>query len=133
MSSEQVTANITARSPATNGQQQTGPVYFQTESPVTFTLGKQLSCLGFDAAAGHFQFTHWACAWFSGMRSVPKLVEDGLSSMARGEQAVIIGTATDATPEQPNALLPSPPADIKRVELVLKLLQFTQVATVLLQ
>lgn len=67
-----------------------------------------------------------------GVGSLPKLVEDGLSAMARGERAIISGSAADAMPVQPDALLPAPPADVERIELELELLQFTQVATVLL-
>ena len=63
---------------------------------------------------------------------MPNLVEVGLSSMARGEQAVISGTAADATSAEPDAVLPGPPADIERVELELELLQFTQVTMTLL-
>ena len=71
--------------------------------------------------------SHKLCTWLPGPQSVPKLLEVGVSSMARGEQAVIIGTAADAVSAQPEALLPAPPADIERVELEVELLQFTQV------
>ncbi len=67
-----------------------------------------------------------------GSPSVPKLLEVGVSSMARGEQAVISGTAADAQSAQSEALLPAPPADIERVELEVELLQFTQVVMKLL-
>ena len=72
------------------------------------------------------------CTRLPGSQSVPKLVEVGLSSMARGEHAVVSGTAADATSAESEALLPAPPADIERVELELELLQFTQVADQLL-
>jgi len=63
---------------------------------------------------------------------VPKLLEVGVGSMARGEQAVISSTAADAVSAQPEALLPAPPADVESVELEVELLQFTQVPMMIL-